>query len=270
MNKPSYILLLTLLVAACVKDDPAEDIAAEDVYTAIDHAFTERAILPLPALVNALQLEGGGWTAITAHTCASVDSITGDTAAFPAGGAVTLHLHFPDTGCVDIDGHRRSGLLRITLSDFPGATGAVVTIRSDDLTDNDLRYRFALSDTTVTVDTFNIHIDSSFVYSSGDWGRRINGSGSMIWTDGLGDDDHSNDGFTIHYSGTGLDREGRTYSSSTTQDLRFSIACPWIHGGIESLVPAGLDPRTLDYGTGVCDAQCEIGVGAVNVGLTIP
>ena len=243
---------------------------AADVFTAIDHAFTERALLPLPALVNALQLAAGNWTAITAHTCASIDSITGDTTAFPAGGPVTIHLHFPDTGCVDIDGHRRTGLLHVTLSDFPGMSGARVSIRSDDLVDNSLRYRFALRDSTIVSDTIAMAIDSSFMYYAGDWGRRIAGSGTMAWTAGQGDDDHSNDTYAVHYSSTGIDREGRAYTSTTTTDLQFSIACPWIHDGTESLIPDGLEPRTLDYGTAVCDAQCEIGVGEVNVGLTIP
>lgn len=270
MHHAIRTVLSCLLLAACVKDDPAEDVAVADVHTVIDHVYTERGVLPVPALVNALRLGSGHWADITSFTCASVDSITGDTALFPAGGPVAVYLSFPDTGCVDIDLHRRAGHLRITLTNAHGTPGATMSVLCEELMDNGLRYRFGLRDSTLAPDTFQLTIDSSFIHHAGDWGRRITGTGRYHWTSGQGDDDPLNDTYALMYTGSGIDRDGRAYTFATDTALVFTPGCPWVEGGVETIAPSDLESRGLDYGSGTCEDHCVIDVGGEPVGLTIP
>lgn len=271
MRKVLIVAALPLLVTGCDKDeDLTPDVTAEEVTTVIDHVYIERAVLPMFPLVRALRAGPGQWTSMADHTCASIVSITGDTTDFPAGGPVTLYLDFPDSGCVDIDGHRRSGTLVITLTDTVNAPGSVVTIVANDLLDNGLRYRFALRDSTLGVDSFAVDVDSSFFYYGGDWGRRVDGAMRYYATAGQGDEDHANDAFTITHTLSGIDRDGVTYQSSTTTSLQFRIDCPWVSAGTESIQPNGLDERILEYGSGPCEPLVDIIVGEFSVGLTIP
>lgn len=259
-----------LLLAACVKDDPAEDVAVADVHSVIDHVFMERCVLSVPALVNTFALAPGTWTQLTANTCASIDSIVGDTASFPAGGPVSIYLSYPDTGCVDLDQHRRSGRYRITLTDLHHVPGAIRSIAGSDLIDNGFRCRFGLRDSTLAPDTFLFSVDSSFMYYAGDWGRRITGAGLYHWTGGQGDDDPLNDTYDLRYSGSGIDRDGRNYTFTTDTAIVLATGCPWSGKGEETHSPDGLATRILDYGSGTCDNQCVIDVEGEPVGLTIP
>jgi hypothetical protein len=263
MRKVLILAVLPLLLAGCDKDeDLTPDITAEEVTTVVDHVFIERAVLPMFPLARALRAGPGEWAAIVSHTCAAVDSITGDTTNFPSGGPVTVYLDFPDPGCVDIDGHRRAGSLIITLTDTVNATSSVVTIVANDLTDNGLRYRF--------VDSFAVNVDSSFFFYGGDWGRRVHGATRYYAIEGQGDGDHANDAFSITHTLSGIDRDGVTYQSTTTTALQLHIDCPWVTAGTESIQPNGLDERILEYGSGTCEPHVDIIVGEFSVGLTIP
>jgi hypothetical protein len=259
----------TLALVGCVKDD-SPDIPVAEVYQVVDHVFQERALIPMTALANALGAGAGAWSAITAHTCASIDSITGDTANFPTNGPVMIYLHFPDTGCTDIDGHVRSGRVVLTISDHLGVPGAKASIMSDDLTDGPCRYRFAITDSTTGTDSLFVRIDSSFIYSAGDWGRRLRGDAHYAMTAGQGDDDHANDVYTITTAFTGGDRYGVQYSCTSGQPLVFAIACPRISAGTETIEPDDHGPRELDYGSGGCDDHLDFQAEGQSFGLTIP
>lgn len=256
-------------LVSCVKDD-SEDIPLAEIYQVVDHAFTERALVPLPAIAEAHGIGPGNWLAIGANTCALVDSITGDTAAFPLNGPVTIHLHYPDTGCTDLDGHRRAGLLRITYTDLPGVDGAIIALHSADLTDGPFRYRFWITDSVLGIDSTHVRIDSSYIFTAGDWGRRIRGTATFLRVEGQGDADPLNDVFTIAHGFTGSDRYGGAYSAQTGTPLRWERDCAWIGGGTATIDPAAFDPRDLDYGVNNCDDHLDFQAEGQSFGLTIP
>lgn len=261
--------LAALYLMACTKDD-SPDIPVEDIYQVVDHAYMERALVPLPALVEALRIGTGAWTDVTANTCATLDSISGDTASFPAGGPVTIHLHFPDTGCTDVDHHVRAGALSITLSDLPSVPGARIWIHSPDLRDGEFRYRFWITDSITGADSLRMRVDSSFIYREGAWGRRLRGDASYVLTAGGGDTVPEVDAWSITHTFSGGDRYGAAYTCTTDEALEYRIACPWITRGRETLDPENFDPRVLFYGDGGCDAQLDFQAEDQSFGLTIP
>jgi hypothetical protein len=173
----SFLSLFVLLVlSTSCQQESAEPVAPADVNASVDHAYMESAIVPIFPLVNALKAGPGNWTSITTHTCASLDSITGDTAAFPANGPVTLHLRYPDLGCTDIDGRVRIGRMTVTLTDGLSVPGAIATIACPDLKIDQYRFRFGLRDSMAYADTAIVRVDSGFIFTQGDWARRYSGN----------------------------------------------------------------------------------------------
>jgi hypothetical protein len=262
-------LFSAVALSACVKDD-SPDIPVAEINQVVDHAYMERALVPMPALVRALGIGTGPWAGIGANTCATIDSITGDTAGFPGAGPVTVHLHFPDTGCTDIDYHERAGQLSITLSHLPTAPGALVKIHSMDLRDGEFRYRFWITDSITGADSLRMRVDSSWIYRAGDWGRRLRGDAAYAMTAGQADVDPLDDAWSITHDFAGGDRYGVPYTTHTDEPLEYRIDCPWITKGRETLDPDNYDPRTLQYGDGGCDAQLDFEAQGQSFGLTIP
>lgn len=255
------------LIIGCENDD--EQPLAEDVAMVVDHTVASAPMVSVYPLLRALRVGELPWDSIAGHTCATIDSITGDTAAFPNNGPVTLHLRYPDGGCTDVDGRTRAGQLTVNLDEELGEMPGSFTASSNGLTVTGTKVRFTLTG-TVSGSGQSVEFDSCFVWLSGAWGLKTEGLLTYQMTTGNTTTDHMDDGFLVNRTSNGLDRNGRAYSVSTSTQLRFDLECPWVTEGKELILPSGLAQRLLDHGTGACDGYSGIILNGDTIGLTIP
>lgn len=259
--------LLAGLLIGCDNDEGSP--LAEDVAMVVDHTVVSAPVVSVYPLLRAMRVGELPWDSIADHTCATVDSITGDTAAFPSNGPVTLHLRYPDGGCTDVDGRTRAGALVVTFDEIVGGTPGSFTASSTSLTVTGTKVRFTLTG-TVSGAGQSVELDSCFVWLSGAWALKTEGLLTYQMTSGNTTTDHLDDGYVVNRNSNGLDRNGRAYSVSTSTQLRFDLGCPWVTEGKELIMPSGLAQRLLDHGTGACDGYSGIILNGDTIGLTIP
>jgi hypothetical protein len=78
----------------------------------------------------------------------------------------------------------------------------------------------------------------------------IQGESTKIVTDDI---------YSISGSTSGVNRKGKNYTSTITNPLRVEIACPWrIVSGTIALSRENAMPKTIDFGTGNCDATFTV------------
>ena len=256
-----------MLLYSCTNDDEASD---TDATTVVDHMFTSAGLIPILPVALALDPGPGRWHLLDGLTCANVDSIVGDTSGFPGNGPVRIHLNYSGTGCVDLDGRKRQGVLIIELSDGPEVIGSEMSIWSDSLGSDDFRYCFGAQATCIAMGKWTYRMDSSFTLSGGAWSRRYAGSTNYERIQGAGDQDPMNDIYRLEYALSGSDRTGRTYEANSTTPIQYPFNCKWCTQGNCEILPDGLSTRTVDHGPGSCDGSVVIFLPGGEVGLTIP
>ena len=259
--------LLVMVWSGCKTEENAGD---TDLTTVVDHVYAERGLLSITPLINALKAGPGAWDQLASHTCAQVDSIVGDTAAFPGNGPVIIYMRYPDPGCVDIDGRTRSGAMRMMITGELSVPGTIAEVNSTDLTVDGKRHRFGMRDSIAVDSTIIVRMDSSAMFRGGDWSRTFTGILGYRQVAGTGDAMHENDIYRCSVDLDGQDHNGLPYTATSSADLMISIACKWVTVGEEVIIPEGKSERYLDYGAGACDANSAITVEDEVFGLTIP
>lgn len=269
MSSRSTILLLftVFLVTACRKED--EQPTQVDVVMMIDHAFTGKAILPVFAHLQSMQLGPGRWTPTGNMDCVELDSISGDTLAFPTGGPVTLHLRFLSPGCVGLDGTERGGIVHVSYDSIADGGARISDMYTTDLTAGGIRVRFGATVTTLGPTSSTLLLDSSYMHAFGDWSERLRGTITYSLQNAPFDSVPEDDHYTVQSDLLGMDRNGRSYGAISTESVGIAMECAWITGGVETFVVDDAIERRLVHGAG-CDGQVELHANENVFGLTIP
>jgi hypothetical protein len=199
-----------------------------------------------------------------------VDSIMGDTAAFPTNGPVTVHLRYPEPGCVDIDGRNRTGLVTVVLSGGTAADSSRMAVATTRLSMDGLDYRYGLQAVRYAEDTWSVVIDSSFILQQGIWSRRMHGPLTYRNAGYTGQQEPANATYRITHALEGRDRQGRAYGAYVQEELSLRLGCPWLLEGIEVIEPENVPVREVDHGDGSCSPASTILTDVGEVGLTSP
>lgn len=219
-----------------------------------------------------------------ARSNSDVNGKTGGTTGFYCPGATvtvtnvtsnSAHMEIDfGTGSTCLDGRTRTGKLK---ADFFGKwkdSGSDVDITTENYTVNGFPTSFNM----------NINMNAPNGNGNLNWDVEVT-NGSIItpdgtityesirnteWTAGQGDLDPSNDEFMITGAATGTARTGKAFSMSIDEPLHIKTSCTYIVAGKLSLTPAGLNTRTIDYGTGTCDNQAQFTLGSYTTPITLP
>ena len=102
------------------------------------------------------------------------------------------------------------------------------------------------------------------------------GSRTRTWLDGYSTATRTDDVYLISNgsAGTGtttLKRaNGHTFTFNITTPLQVAIGCPYIEAGVITITGSTIaNARTLDYGTGACDAEAQLTIGSVTYNITL-
>lgn len=237
----------------------------------LDHVFASLMAMKVLPTVHALHPGAGQWHLLTERTCAVVDSIVGDTAGFPAGGPVTVHLHYPEEGCADTDGRNRSGRFIITVSGEMDETGSTLQVRSPRFGLDGFAHRFSMAMECTEGGIWEVSIDTSDVFWQGDWSRRLTGAMTMTALDHEpGQPASADQRYEVAHTLSGQDRRGIQYTSRTSTSLVVAMDCRWALSGVEIITPSGGADQVVDHGAGTCDASSTISTSGRSIGLTSP
>lgn len=247
------------------------EVEEPDVTASVDHVFASFTVMKALPMVHALYPAPGHWHLVAERTCAMVDSIVGDTAGFPAGGAVTVHLRYPDEGCADLDGRSRSGRLTITLTGAMDEPGSSITVRSPRLGLDGFAHRFTMAAECTEAGIWEVNVDTSDVFWQGDWSRRLSGAMTLSAIGHeAGQPAAMEQRYTLEHTLDGQDRRGVRYASRTSAGMVIANDCRWVLSGVEVITPSGSTEQVLDHGAGTCDASSTITSAGRSIGLTSP
>jgi hypothetical protein len=194
--------------------------------------------------------------------------------------AKTVTLDFGN-GCVGIYGRERSGKIIVTYGGEFGdqLANRVITFEdyfvnnrqitgSIELRDFNTNENGNLTATRKRID-LAIHFPDGNKFTS-------NGSTTITWTEGGGDDDLMNDVLSITGSYTGVSTRGRTVTHTILEPVIVSYAC-YAEGGFARvdgktelrITGARERVRTVDFGDGTCDETITVTINGREYTLTI-
>ena len=206
------------------------------------------------------------------YTFGSCASVTVNPAWVDPTWPKVMHIDFGTTNCVGNYGVSRRGKLIVTITGKYRDTGTILTIQPQNYYVNDIKVE---GTKTITNDGYNSNNNLSFTvdvvngkltypnnkeitWASTRTNEWIEGDSTTLFTHGFAG--VCDDVYLITGSANGVNRKGDSYTVTITSPLRKEICCRWVVSGTLELVPDGLDPRVLDFGSGTCDNQATITV----------
>ncbi|MBK8340450.1 MAG: hypothetical protein IPK99_10875 [Flavobacteriales bacterium] len=266
-RSPVLLLILVTLLGGCRKDE--EEATEQNVATMIDHAVAEKGIFPLFAHLKGLRLGPGRWSPTGEVPCITLDSIVGDTGAFPMNGPVTAFLRFLGPGCPGLDGVQRNGTIVVRYDTTLAQEALIGGFSTTDLDLGVGRFRFGATVDAPNGTTSTVHMDSAFVQYAGAWSERFRGNIIYSLLDAPLDSVVQNDRYSVLFDLLGKDHNGRTYGVVPVEALEVEVDCAWITRGIEAFTLDDGIERRMYHGEG-CDDHVELHTNEQVAGLTIP
>jgi hypothetical protein len=266
-----------LTLAACKRDNnnnsaPALSSADDNGGYASDATKAEQTSNDVISIADAAAATNSGsnlrTTGTTIGGCATV---TNDTTVTPH----VLTINFGTTDCTCLDYKNRRGEIIVTYSGHYKDSGSThkITYSNYFVNDNQLTGSKTVTNMgtngsgqvyySVTVnDSLNIGGDSVITWV---------GNRTRTWLAGYSTPERSDDEYLITGT-TNLTRaNGHVFTFDITTRLQVANACPFIEAGVVDISSTtfATSPHILDYGTGNCDNEAQLTIGAHTYNITL-
>lgn len=288
MKNPILYFLSTILIIvvisfqACKKDEEEEKVDNQTTSSA-DNAIAQNIFQDIKKVVEeAASDEGASSTnkknGYSFGNCAivSINPAWTDTATWPK----VMTIDFGTTNCADSYGNNRRGILLVTMTGRYRDSASVISVQPQNYywndyliegtktytnngrnTSNNLTYTVQVSNGKITYPTGEVAYWEST--RTNEW---VAGESTTLFSDGFAG--VCDDEYLITGSATGVNRNGLSYSVNITSPLRKKVCCRWIVSGSVDIIPSGLLTRSIDFGSGNCDALVTITIAGNS--FTIP
>lgn len=198
-------------------------------------------------------------------------TITRDT----AGTTYTLTINFGTSDCPCLDGKNRRGSIIVTYNGnyFDSGTVRTITYSNYYVNDNQLTGKKTVTNmgtnpsgqvyyTVVVNDTLNLGTGNGQIVWSGNRTR--------TWLTGYSTPlDRTDDSYLISGTTSLTRANGNTFNMAITTPLQVAYGCPWIEAGVVAITGPGGITRTLNYGSGNCDAEAQLTIGTHTYNITL-
>lgn len=269
------IAALFLSIIACDKDSN-ENVIDNTTTSSRDNTTAENMFADIKKVVEEAADDEGQTSKIgnnkAGYTFGNCASVTVNPAWIDPTWPKVMQIDFGTTNCVGNYGVSRRGKLIVTITGKYRDAGTVLTIQPQNYYVNDIKVE---GTKTITNDGYNTNNNLSFTvdvvngkltypnnkeitWASTRTNEWIEGDSTTLFTHGF--PGICDDVYLITGSANGTNRKGEPYTVTITNPLRKEICCRWVVSGTLELVPDGLDPRVLDFGSGTCDNQATITV----------
>lgn len=178
----------------------------------------------------------------------------------------TVTVDFGTTNCTDNYGVNRRGVITVVVTGKYRTVGTELSVSMQDYYVNDIKVEGTLvvknlgpnaaNNTEFSVDISN----AKLTYTDGDI---VTYQSARIREWVIGEDTDGlfgvlDDEYDITGTASGIDRNGLAYTMTVTSPLRVAVLCRWIKQGTVEIQPDGLYLRTVDFGSGDCDATATV------------
>jgi len=191
--------------------------------------------------------------------------ITHDTLSNPH----QLTIDFGTTNCLCNDGKYRRGQILVSYTGNYFAQGAVKTSTFNNFYRNDNKIEGTRTVTNLgantdgnmawSVSAVNMKVTrtngTSHIWNSERIRTMVAGQNTTAWTD---------DQYSITGSGSGVNANGNSYTTSITTPLHRALICHWIDSGVMSFTRDNGSTRTINFGAGTCDDQAVVTITKAN------
>jgi hypothetical protein len=190
-----------------------------------------------------------------------IDTIIVDTTSIPK----TILIDFGNDECTSNDGRIRKGKLNVTYTGRYREVGTVITVTPENYTVNGNLVQGQKTITNLGLNTngqlhFAIVVNGSVTAPGNTWTISWTANRTRTWVEGQSTATLWDDIYEITGSGSGVNRNGVSYTSTITQALRAKLNCMWIVSGSITLQPQDYETRYIDFGNGTCDSGFTVTV----------
>jgi hypothetical protein len=275
-NRASFAILTAacvLSLAACNKmknDNKADN---EDTGYATEHAMLEKTFSDAQSISD----EAGTSGSLSNYRMISGNSVLGNCATVTNDTSVnphTLAIDFGATNCLCADGIYRRGKILVSYTGRYKDAGHAHTTSFDNYYVNDNGVTGTKTVTNMGTDasgnpTYNISVSGAIVLANGNGTVSWNSTRTRTWLSGYNTPSWKDDVYGITGNGTVTRANGKTFDMNITTPLHVALDCRWIESGVVQITPQSGNVRTLDYGSGVCDAQANYTVNGKTYSVTL-
>jgi hypothetical protein len=239
--------LAVVLIVSCKKEK-----IDNDTQSANDYAVAKMGYNTFLPLTNGITVNEEGLERAL-YTCATVTRISGDTTNWPANGDTLVFKADFGNGCLDNDGRTKKGILWLYFyNNFHYANATVKVIPDNYYVDN-VKYDGTIMLTNNGNYSYTRTITNG-VCSNNSWTIKYDGTATFSWTSGYNTpNDLTDDIYSYTENSTGINRQGKSFTVTTSSALIKKYSCKWISSGVLEIKPEGLATRIIDFGNGTCD-----------------
>lgn len=272
---PFLMILIVLTFIGCNKEN--DDIIIDNTSTsARDNATAENMFADIKKVVEEAADDEGqtnkntGNPNKTGYTFGSCATVSINPAWIDPNWPKVMEIDFGATNCTGVYGVNRRGKLIVTLTGKYRDSGTTLTIQTQDYYVNDIKVE---GTKTITNNGYNSNNNLEFTVSvnngqityqnnttttwatsrTNEW---IEGDSTTLFTHGFAG--ICDDVYLITGSANGVNQKRNPYTVTITSPLRKEVCCRWLVSGTLEIVPNGLDPRIVDFGSGDCDNQATV------------
>jgi hypothetical protein len=177
----------------------------------------------------------------------------------------TMRIYYGETNFLCKDGNYRRGAILVSWTGRYRAEGTAITISFSDFYQNDNKVEGTKIVTNTGRNaagnlTFSIVVSGKVTNAEGKT-HTWNSNRTRTWIEGESTLEVSDDVYEIGGNTNGVNRNGLTYTSKITKNLRVVMSCEWrVVSGTVEVTPEGKSLRTIDFGTGACDRLVTVSV----------
>lgn len=253
-----FILVVIIAISGCKKR------REKNIQPSKDFALISNNIQTIIPLVSTIALTDEQIrTAIATgsdslNTCASFSLVSGDTLNISNSNPLIFDIDF-SSGCVDLDGKYKKGVIRCTLYGYMANTGANCSCSFVDfeIGGNELSGNISITNTGVlsmliTTSNLNLKVGKKYIYIDTEI-RSVQLAGDLTPTNLL---DNS---YLVASTAILTDRYNKDFDVFA-EDLYKHYTCKWIAGGFAELNDDDNDAQVIDFGDNNCNNEAVISI----------
>lgn len=280
------IIISTILIASSVifldSCKKKEEVDSES-QSVVDNSICEQQFMAITPVINEKGINEAGikrvnscetWSILGALGNATITPSENDTLdsngdGYFDNGPVTFQIDY-GTGCLSFDGlSYRKGIIHITTAKRWNYYNNTATIDLLSYKVNNVTYSGQMKISKPDSVTFTMEVINGRC-TDGNWTIDYSCSRTIKQIAGFNTkSDESDDVISIEGSSSGVNREGRAFSTSITSPLIKKSNCKWITSGTLDLTPTGFKSRTVDYGSGSCDDNATYTVNGQTISFKL-
>ena len=197
----------------------------------------------------------GSTTGIKTLSFGCVDTIIIDTTANPK----TMMIDFGQDNCIGNDGRIRKGQLFVTFTGRYRTPGTIITITPSNFSIDGYNIIGTKTITNEGLNSvgqhyFTVEVEAQVVAPNNEWTTSWSGNRTRTWVEGFNTLLNPNDDvYQITGSGSGINRNGISFTMNIDEALVAKVSCPWLVQGEMNITPEEGSTKIINWGSGECN-----------------